>query len=107
MPENIQQRCSNHARRAAAARCPGCARFFCRECITEHEGRVLCAACIGKQLEKAEAQTGFFSRVTVTVFIFLGFLTAWFFFYYTGQSLLALPDAFHDGTLWQTGWMDK
>ena len=107
MPETIQQRCSHHARRAAAARCPGCARFFCRECITEHEGRVLCAACIGKQLSKAEAQTGFFSRVTVTVFIFIGLVTAWFFFYYTGQTLLALPDAFHDGTIWQTGWMDK
>ena len=40
-----QARCGNHAGREAVARCPECRGFFCRECITEHEGRLICAQC--------------------------------------------------------------
>jgi hypothetical protein len=43
------QRCSNHAGRTAACRCPACQSFYCRECITEHDGRMLCASCVQKQ----------------------------------------------------------
>ena len=28
------------------ARCPSCGNFFCRECITEHDELILCAACL-------------------------------------------------------------
>ena len=40
------QRCFNHAGREAVARCPECSRYFCRECISEHRGRVVCAGCL-------------------------------------------------------------
>ena len=43
-----QQRCRNHLERSAAGRCPTCSFFYCRECITEHAGRLLCAACVQK-----------------------------------------------------------
>jgi hypothetical protein len=36
-----------------------------------------------------------------------GLLVAWFFFYLIGTALLALPTAFHEGTLWQVNWEDK
>lgn len=107
MPRIIHQRCFNHARRAAAARCPGCARFYCRECVTEHEGRVLCAECIEQRMVKARSRAGLRDALMRAFLMFIGFLTAWFFFYYIGQTLLALPDAFHDGTIWQTGWVGK
>ena len=42
------QRCFNHAAREAVARCPACGHYFCRECITEHDDRVICAACLRK-----------------------------------------------------------
>ena len=42
------QRCFNHATREAVARCPECHHFFCRECITEHDDRVLCTGCLKK-----------------------------------------------------------
>ena len=42
------QRCRNHAEREAVARCPGCGHHFCRECVTEHDDRILCAACLRK-----------------------------------------------------------
>lgn len=40
------ERCWNHAAREAVCRCPGCARCYCRECVTEHEARLLCASCV-------------------------------------------------------------
>jgi len=43
------QRCWNHGVRMAAGRCPACQFFYCRECITEHDGRMLCAGCVQKQ----------------------------------------------------------
>ncbi|MCL1920331.1 MAG: rhomboid family protein [Kiritimatiellaeota bacterium] len=43
-----RERCILHPDREAAACCPSCRRPFCRECVTEHDGRLLCAACIGR-----------------------------------------------------------
>jgi hypothetical protein len=40
------QRCFHHSLREAVARCPECRQFYCRECITEHEERVICATCL-------------------------------------------------------------
>jgi len=34
----------------------------------------------------------------------LGFLLLWYAFYLVGQTLLAIPHAFHEGTIWQSGW---
>jgi hypothetical protein len=34
----------------------------------------------------------------------LGGILLWIFFYYLGQILIALPSAFHEGTLWDLGW---
>jgi len=101
------QRCLNHASREAAARCPSCAQFYCRECITEHEGRVICAACLRKL-----AGVPLFQRRGLTSFwrvsqCFLGLLAAWFFFYLLGETLLRLPSSFHEGTLWQVDWFDN
>jgi hypothetical protein len=40
------QRCLHHHEREAVARCPECGHYFCRECITEHDERVICASCL-------------------------------------------------------------
>jgi hypothetical protein len=34
-------------------------------------------------------------------------MIACFFFFLIGESLLKLPDSFHEGTLWQVPWIDK
>jgi hypothetical protein len=96
------QRCLNHWQREAVARCPECKRFFCRECITEHEDRILCASCI-KSL-KADASKG----VPAALFLraaqlLVSFLIAWIVFYYIGKALLLMPDEFHEGTVWEEG----
>src|SRR6266576_2922250 len=50
MPPTLHQHCWNHEAREAVCRCPGCARPFCRECVTEHEARLLCAQCLRKAI---------------------------------------------------------
>jgi hypothetical protein len=47
-------RCQRHPGQAAAARCPSCQQSFCRECVTEHYGRMLCLACL-EAVERARS----------------------------------------------------
>lgn len=102
-----QQRCFNHLPREAVARCPDCARYFCRECVTEHDDRVICAACLKQismpPLTRRRARTGAVRLLQCL----LGFLTVWFFFYLIGDGLLRLPTSFHEGTLWEVHWLDR
>lgn len=98
------QRCFNHGLREAAARCPECGRCFCRECITEHDDRVLCASCLRK-LSGPSFVTPFRLGGLIGIVQFvLGVMVLWLCFYYLGQVLLSLPTSFHEGTVWQTRW---
>jgi len=102
-----QQRCFNHAVREAAARCPECRQFFCRECITEHEDRVLCTACLRKLTQPLSARRRSFAPVKRFVECAAGILLAWFFFFLIGESLGRFSDSFHEGVIWQVPWTDS
>ena len=94
------QRCYNHGRREAAARCPECGRYYCRECVTEHDDRVVCAACLARLAgEDGHAQDRW-GMTMRAVQVAVGLLVVWLFFYALGQGLLALPDSYHEGTVW-------
>ena len=95
------QRCAQHADREAVARCPECRRFFCRECITEHDRRVLCAGCLKKLARKPLLERRGFASLVLLLQCLVGLMMAWFFFYLIGEALLSLPTSFHEGTLWQ------
>ncbi len=101
------QRCLNHSAREAVARCPVCLRFFCRECVTEHDDRMICTACLRKTIAATEKKRPMASRVARVVPGALGLLVAWFFFYLIGSTLLSLPDSFHEASLWQVPWYDQ
>lgn len=106
MKELVNQRCYNHPAREAAVRCPECKGFFCRECATEHEDRLICSSCL-KKLSSVSGKKGkrFLAplrMIEVIVSIFL----AWLFFYYLGQGLLMIPTSFHEGTVWEKGLED-
>jgi hypothetical protein len=107
MPPLAHQRCFNHAAREAAARCPECRRFFCRECITEHDDRVLCAACLRKTAHEPLTKRLAFGKLSRLAQCAIGILLAWFFFLLIGNCLLQLPTSFHEGTLWKVHWIDK
>ena len=101
------QRCFNHQLREAVACCPKCNRFFCRECITEHEDQVLCASCLKKQIEKPpKSQKSIYAVFNVSAFL-LGLLTVWLFFYLIGKGLVYIPSSFHEGTIWQVDHLES
>jgi hypothetical protein len=97
------QRCLRHFDREAAARCPECRGFFCRECISEHDGRVLCAACLARLHDKPERKGGsgrLFRLLGRGILALAAFCLVWGTIYLGGRALLLIPSAFHDGTLW-------
>ncbi|MDY6854110.1 MAG: rhomboid family protein [Thermodesulfobacteriota bacterium] len=104
MEDLSHQCCYNHELREAVARCPECSNYFCRECITEHDDRVLCASCLNDLLINPGSPPPRLNYITQIALSLFGILTLWVFFYYLGQALLLLPSSFHEGTLWQTDW---
>jgi hypothetical protein len=106
-PVNLhQQHCLNHELREAVARCPRCGQYFCRECVTEHDDQLLCAACLRKTLVAAPERRAL-APVTHAAALGLGLLTGWLVFYWLGRILLSIPNHFHDGTLWDSGFWQE
>lgn len=103
----LHQRCFNHATREAVARCPECGRFFCRECVTEHDDRVVCSACLKKLARAPHARRPALLRILRFAQCLAGLTVAWFFFFAIGAALLKIPASFHDGTLWQANRDDQ
>lgn len=87
-----RQRCRIHPEREAVSRCPACRRFYCRECVTEHDGRLLCVQCLqaGTAVEAGPAGTRW---VLWTAVALLGLLVSFLVFYTTGYTLQQLPAA--------------
>ena len=107
MPALTYQRCFNHAAREAVARCPECQQFFCRECITEHDDRVLCAACLKKLARVPLRKRRSFVVAIRIAQCAAGILLAWFFFFLIGETLARKPQASHEGTLWRVPWLNQ
>ena len=99
--ELAAQRCRNHPSREAVARCPGCSRFFCRECISEHESRVLCASCLAAIARKSVTPRRRLARFGRVLLAGAGIITAWLFFDLLGHILVKIPASFHEGTVWE------
>ncbi|HEY1662129.1 MAG TPA: rhomboid family protein [Verrucomicrobiae bacterium] len=101
MQSLTHQRCFNHGTREAVARCPECRQFFCRECVVEHDDRLVCVVCLKTLTTRPLLRQSMFAWIRRTAQLALGILIAWFFFFLIGEGLLKLPDSFHEGTLWQ------
>lgn len=102
----IDQRCFNHAPREAVARCPECRRCFCRECTVEHAGRMLCAGCLERLLERRHSRQHRFGASLLAAQFALAFVFLWFFFYSLGTMLIHLPSSFHEQTLWHRQFLE-
>lgn len=90
----IDQRCWHHPAREAVVRCPECTRFYCRECVVEHLGRMICSDCVARQ--QAAAASGNFHAVRWSLFASAGFFVAWLIFYYVGVMLARIPSDFFE-----------
>lgn len=95
-------RCARHPEREAAARCPVCGQPFCRECVVEHEGRLLCTACLAKLNRPAATRPPRdFARMRARLVLAAAVATLWSVFFFAGELLARIPQNFHDATFWQ------
>ncbi len=97
----IHQRCWNHEAREAVCRCPECQRGYCRECVTEHESRLLCAACLsalgrGRTTSKSSAR-----RLVPAAMFLAGLVLAWLVFFGAGAAFNLFASRLEQSS-WQT-----
>jgi hypothetical protein len=88
----LQQRCWNHEGREAVCRCPSCGRPFCRECVSEHEARLLCAVCLKAQARERPPKRGAGRRLAPAAMAVAGILLAWLVFYGMGRAMILMAD---------------
>jgi hypothetical protein len=104
-PRLVVSRCFNHAERDASARCVACGRYFCRECVAEHDGRMICGACLRKEPDARQGEGGrWLARAGLAGQFAAAVVVAWLVFYVAGRTLLQVPAEFHEGTVWQGEW---
>ena len=103
----LTQRCLHHPAREAVARCPECGLFFCRECVTEHEDRVVCSSCLKRLQTPRQARRRGLAPLWRIGAALCGALFAWLFFYAAGRMLASTPAAFHEGAIWKGNWLDS
>jgi hypothetical protein len=107
MAELFLQVCLNHPGREAAARCPECRRFYCRECVVEHDERLICAPCLRKISARETTRRFRWEHLLRAGAAGAGVLLAWVFFFWLGQALLNTPSSFHEGTLWKKTFLEE
>ncbi len=107
MASLVHQRCFHHSAREAAGRCPECGQFYCRECITEHDERIICATCLTRLTNRSAARRTAMVWLWNTAQFGGGIFLAWLFFYLAGQVLLLIPSSFHEGALWYNSWWQQ
>ncbi len=92
--------CFHHPQREAAARCVGCGRPFCRECITPVDRRMYCFSCFKEQTGVKERKARDWFVLSISFQGVLGLAGLWVTAYFLGRLLLELPSNFHEGTVW-------
>ncbi len=114
---SIQNFCSVYPDRPSEFRCPICKRFFCAECGTEHEGRMICSFCLddiraaaaeSPVRKGASAKVRAILRSVVSALVIIAqlailVLVTWSVFAFLLNRLEKLPADFHNGTVWEEG----
>ena len=88
----LQNRCWNHEAREAVCRCPQCGRSFCRECVTEHENRLLCATCLAGAAQAAANRSGLLRRMAPAALTLAGVILAWAVFFGAAEGLVTITE---------------
>jgi len=88
----LQNRCWNHEVREAVCQCPQCGRSFCRECVTEHESRLMCASCLRQAARSAPVRRGRMRRMAGALLTLAGVALAWAIFFGAAQGLIIVTE---------------
>ena len=92
MTPPLQNRCWNHEAREAVCQCPQCGRSFCRECVTEHESRLMCAACLRHAAQAASVRRGRLRRMAAAGLTLAGVILAWAVYFGAAQGLITVSE---------------
>ncbi len=95
MTQFIHQRCFVHPSREAVSLCLECRRAFCRECVVDHDGRLICAACLARLNDPAVRRRGVLRRLFSAVGVAFAILLCWILFYMFGRVLMLAEPAHH------------
>ena len=90
------RRCLNHAEREASARCPICKNDFCRECITEHKGKMLCVNCLKESTKKKKNHKKLFTPIFYTLLLALTLIIIFLCFVSMGREIAFREISKHD-----------
>jgi uncharacterized paraquat-inducible protein A len=94
MTEVARQHCHVHPSRQAAARCPECRNSFCRECVTEHAGRVICSRCLAQMREQEDSsRRRVWPALVATGQLLVGAALLWVMVYHVGPLVLQVLSA--------------
>jgi hypothetical protein len=97
----LVQHCVHHPVRPASARCPSCRQSFCRECVVEHEGRIICAGCLARILDAPDRHR---KRLVVPIFpvvqAAVALIVLWWMFFLLAGVLRRVPADVHEGIIW-------
>ena len=78
-------------------KCPSCGGYFCRECVSEHEDRFLCASCLAREAAGDEtARPAPPVRLAGVLRLAAALALLWLVFFAVGQAVLHVPDVFHE-----------
>ncbi|MFN0126613.1 MAG: hypothetical protein ACKV19_08010 [Verrucomicrobiales bacterium] len=105
MPTSLlKSRCLRHTDRPAVARCQRCGQAYCRECVVEHDRRLVCAECLRHQVMGSTAgrERVWRQRVPWAAGVQWGvaILCLWWLFYGLGVMLRRIPATMHNGVTW-------
>jgi hypothetical protein len=95
MTQFTHQRCFVHPLREAVSLCLECRRAFCRECVVDHDGRLICAACLARLNAPAAGRRGALRRLSSAVGVAFAILLCWILFYMFGRMLMLAEPAHH------------
>jgi hypothetical protein len=92
--------CLNHPRREAAARCTSCGQPFCRECVTDFEGRMVCSACHREKTKAGDKKKRDWFLITTVLQASAGLAALWLTAWLLGRLLVSIPSEVHEGEFW-------
>jgi hypothetical protein len=75
--------------------CVECRRAYCRECVVDHDGRLICAACLVRLRAPSAGGSRALQRTFSAAGMAVTLLLCWIVFYMAGRLLMTAEPEHH------------